>query len=72
MALSRPSDANGIEAGAPGLSDARLGSVAEDRVATRIVLADPGIATAIAEKMRPYSVPTAKLGLAVLERLSPK
>jgi hypothetical protein len=45
MALSRPSDANGIEAGAPGLSDARLGSVAEDRVATRIVLADPGITT---------------------------
>jgi hypothetical protein len=45
MALSQPSDANGIEAGPPGLSDARLGSVAEDLVATRIALADPGIAT---------------------------
>jgi hypothetical protein len=45
MALLQPSDSSEIEAGAPGLSDAQLGSVAEDRLATAIVLSDPGIAT---------------------------
>ena len=45
MALSQPSDPNDVEAGTPGLSDAQLGSVAEDRLATAILLTDAGIAT---------------------------
>lgn len=41
MAVMQPSDPPDA-AGLPGLTDAQLGSVAEDRVATAIVLCDPG------------------------------
>jgi hypothetical protein len=41
MAVLQPSDPDDA-AGLPGLTDAQLGSVAEDRVATAIVLSDPG------------------------------
>jgi hypothetical protein len=44
MALSRPRDHDDI-AGTPGLGDAQLGSVAEERVGTAIVLSNPGIAS---------------------------
>jgi len=44
MALSRPVDKDDI-AGSAGLSDAQLGSVAEDRVATAVLLRDAGVAT---------------------------
>ena len=43
MALLRPSDPDNAP-GFPGLSDARLGSVAEDRLATAIPLSEPGTA----------------------------
>ena len=42
MALSRPSDADDIATSSPGLSDAQLGSVAEDRLATAIQLSAAG------------------------------
>ena len=42
MALLRPSDSNDVVPGLPGLSDAQLGSVAEDRLSTAIQLSDPG------------------------------
>lgn len=44
MALSRPREQDDI-AGSPGLSDAQLGRIAEDRVASAILLSDPGITT---------------------------
>jgi hypothetical protein len=42
MALLQPSDAHDAAAGFPGLSDAQLGSVAEDRLATAIQLSAAG------------------------------
>lgn len=42
MALRRSSDQDYIAAGIPGLSDAQLGSVAEDRLATAIQLSGAG------------------------------
>lgn len=45
MALSQASDPDHIAPGSPGLSDAQFGSVAEDRVATAVLLRDAGIAT---------------------------
>ncbi len=47
MALRRPSDQDDVAPGFPGLSDAQLGSVAEDRLATAILLSEPGT-TAVA------------------------
>src|SRR5712692_10987297 len=44
MALLQPSDPDDA-AGFPGLSDAQLGSVAEDRLATTIQLSAPGTVT---------------------------
>jgi hypothetical protein len=47
MALRQPSDKDDLAPGFPGLSDAQLGSVAEDRLATAIQLNKPGT-TAVA------------------------
>ena len=44
MALRQPSSQDETERGVLGLSDAQLGSVAEDRLATATVLSAPGIA----------------------------
>jgi len=44
MALRRPSDRNDVAPGFPGLSDAQVGSVAEDRLATAILLDAAGTA----------------------------
>jgi hypothetical protein len=44
MALLQPSDQD-LAAGFPGLSDAQLGSVAEERLATAIPLSAPGTVT---------------------------
>jgi len=45
MALLEPSDGDDLARGVLGLSDAQLGSVAEDQVATATVLSAPGAAT---------------------------
>src|SRR6266516_4195847 len=45
MALRQPADEDDTERGVLGLSDAQLGSVAEDQLATGIVLSAPGMAT---------------------------
>src|ERR1700737_5324292 len=42
MALLRPSESDAVSCGTPGLSDAQLGSVAEDRLATAIQLSAAG------------------------------
>jgi hypothetical protein len=42
MALLRPSNSNDVSSGMPGLTDAQLGSVAEDRLATAIQLSAAG------------------------------
>lgn len=44
MALLQPSGEDDVAAGVPGLSDAQLGSVAEDRLATAILLSAAGTA----------------------------
>ena len=44
MAIPQPSDQKDLAPGFPGLSDAQLGSVVEDRVATAIQLGDAGTA----------------------------
>src|SRR3989442_15634797 len=46
MALRQPSSQDETERGVLGLSDAQLGSVAEDQLATATVLSAPGMATA--------------------------
>jgi len=45
MALLQPSDRDDTSRGVLGLSDAQLGSVAEDQLATATVLSAPGMAT---------------------------
>lgn len=45
MALRQPSSQDDTERGVLGLSDAQLGSVAEDQLATATVLSAPGMAT---------------------------
>ena len=45
MALTQPSDFDDIASDSPGLSDAELGAIAEDRLATEILLSGAGIAT---------------------------
>jgi hypothetical protein len=45
MAVSRPLDQDDLPSGSLGLSDAQLGTVAEDRLATAISLSDPGATT---------------------------
>src|ERR1700694_3724979 len=45
MALLQPSDGDETSRGVLGLSDAQLGSVAEDRLATAIAVSAPGGAT---------------------------
>ncbi len=45
MALRQPAGEDDTERGVLGLSDAQLGSVAEDQLATGIVLSAPGMAT---------------------------
>ena len=42
LALLRPSESDDVSPGTPGLSDAQLGSVAEDRLATAIQLSAAG------------------------------
>ena len=42
MALLQPSNNDDVAPGVPGLSDAQLGSVAEDRLATAIQLSAAG------------------------------